>query len=292
MPQGPLLTPQELDSLMAKGEPLSIIDTRSPADYASGHIPGAVNINQFFTYLAMSTPDGLRSLQETFARLLGEAGVGGDTRIVIYEDTMHNGYGQSCRAWFLLRYLGHERTNVLHGGFRSWKAESRPVTTVVPAISPKVFPVHIEDGWMVTWEQMLDALRDPSIVKLDVRDYDEWIGESSSPYSRDYAPRKGRLPGSVWIEWYRMMRDDSEIPRFRSKEDVLDICREVNISPSSKVYVYCFKGARAANTMVAMREAGFEDVHLYFGSWNEWSRDPNLPIETGSPEPSRMASKK
>jgi thiosulfate/3-mercaptopyruvate sulfurtransferase len=22
---------------------------------------------------------------------------------------------------------------------------------------------------------------------------------------------------------------------------------------------------------------------MYFGSWNEWSRDPSLPIETGLP---------
>jgi thiosulfate/3-mercaptopyruvate sulfurtransferase len=24
-------------------------------------------------------------------------------------------------------------------------------------------------------------------------------------------------------------------------------------------------------------------VRMYFGSWNEWSRDPSLPIETGMP---------
>ncbi|MGZ3290002.1 MAG: rhodanese-like domain-containing protein, partial [Xanthobacteraceae bacterium] len=46
---------------------------------------------------------------------------------------------------------------------------------------------------------------------------------------------------------------------------------------------YCFKGARASNTLVALKEAGIENVTLYFGSWNEWSRDPSLPIETGLP---------
>jgi hypothetical protein len=27
---------------------------------------------------------------------------------------------------------------------------------------------------------------------------DEWIAESSSPYGKDYAPRKGRIPGAKW----------------------------------------------------------------------------------------------
>ena len=29
---------------------------------------------------------------------------------------------------------------------------------------------------------------------------------------------------------------------------------------------------------VALKKAGFQKVRLYFGSWNEWSRDHDLPI--------------
>ena len=50
-----------------------------------------------------------------------------------------------------------------------------------------------------------------------------------------------------------------------------------------------FKGARASNTLVALKEAGVENVTLYFGSWNEWSRDPSLPIETGLPYKTSVA---
>jgi thiosulfate/3-mercaptopyruvate sulfurtransferase len=42
----------------------------------------------------------------------------------------------------------------------------------------------------------------PKLLRLDVRDVDEWIGVSSSPYDKDYAPSKGRIPGSRWIERY------------------------------------------------------------------------------------------
>ena len=43
------------------------------------------------------------------------------------------------------------------------------------------------------------------------------------------------------------------------------------------------QGPRASNTLVALKEAGIKNVSLYFGSWNEWSRDPSLPIEEGLP---------
>ncbi len=62
------------------------------------------------------------------------------------------------------------------------------------------FPVLSESELLVTTEQMLAALADPTIKLLDNRDKDEWLGESSSPYGKDFAPRKGRIPGSVWLE--------------------------------------------------------------------------------------------
>ena len=80
-----------------------------------------------------------------------------------------------------------------------------------------------------------------------------------------------------------MMKPSAEGPRFKSKEEILAECATVGITPETPVYLYCFKGARASNTLVALKNAGIKDVRMYFGSWNEWSRDPSLPIESGSP---------
>ncbi|WP_054772592.1 sulfurtransferase [Methylogaea oryzae] len=276
---------------MERNTPLVVVDTRAPEEYVAEHLPGAVNIRDIFSYLATTSEQGVAALRDHFADLFGKAGIGGDEDVVIYEDTMNSGYGQSCRGWFLLRYLGHERVRVLDGGLRAWKAEGRSVTDAPSApVAVQFKPRPAEDA-MVTCRQMLDSLSDAAIVKLDTRDYDEWTGESSSPYGRDFAPRKGRIPGAVWIEWHRLMDVSSGIPRFRPKEEVRAICREVGVTPESTVYLYCFKGARAANTLLALTEAGFGKVGLYFGSWNEWSRDPALPIEAGEPDPARMASR-
>ena len=278
-----LITPAELSDAMAS-EPMVIIDTRSPDAYAAGHIPGAVNLNEIFTYLATSTPEGFAELKAKFADAFGKAGLSGAETAVIYEQSMDSGFGQSCRGYFLLTFLGYPKVKVLHGGYAAWTAAGLPTSTEVPTPTPATFPVDEAAGdIIIDAGMMLEAVSDPAIAKLDVRDVDEWIGESSSPYGKDFCPRKGRIPGAKWIEWYRMMKPTGEGPRFKSAPEIMAECASVGITPDTPVYLYCFKGARASNTFLALKEAGVKDVKMYFGSWNEWSRDPSLPIEEGHP---------
>lgn len=278
-----LISPTELAALMA-AEPAVVIDTRSPDAYAAGHIPGAVNLHEIFTYLATSTPEGFAELKAKFADAFGKAGLSGSETAVIYEESMNSGFGQSCRGYFLLTFLGYPKVKVLHGGFAAWTAAGLPVSTEAPAPSAAAFPVDEAAGEVIIdVGAMLEAVADPAIAKLDVRDVDEWIGESSSPYGKDFCPRKGRIPGAKWIEWYRMMKPTAEGPRFKSSAEIMAECASVGITADTPVYLYCFKGARASNTFLALKEAGVKDVKMYFGSWNEWSRDPSLPIEEGHP---------
>lgn len=285
-----LISPAHLKQ-MVDSLPTVIIDTRAPDAYAAGHIPGAVNIHDIFTFLASSSKEGLEELRGKFAEAFGAAGLSGEEVAVIYEDSMNTGFGQSCRGYFLLQSLGYEKAAVLHGGFQAWLAESLPVSTEAVTPEAVAFPVdEASSDIMLTQQDMLAALGNDEIVMLDVRDVDEWIGLSSSPYGIDFCPRKGRIPGAVWIEWYRMMKLGEEVPMFKSKQELQAEFSTVGITSNSTVYLYCFKGARASNTYIALKEAGVADVRLYFGSWNEWSRDPELPIETGHPAESSQAA--
>ncbi len=280
-----LISPAAL-SAMLNTEAAVVVDTRDAANYAEAHIPGAVNIHEIFTYLATSTPEGLNALHDTFANAFGKAGLSGKETAVIYEQSMETGFGQSCRGYVLLRFLGYPRDKikVLHCGFAAWRAAGLPSSTEVPHPAPVAFPENAgARDILVDLAAMKIAVADKRIVKLDVRDVDEWIAESSSPYGKDFCPRKGRIPGSVWIEWYRMMKPTPTGKMFKSPSEILAECATVGISRDTPVIVFCFKGARASNTFVALEEAGIRNVRLYFGSWNEWSRDPSLPIEEGLP---------
>lgn len=276
-----LIAPAQLQALMSS-EPVVLIDTRDGDTYAAGHIPGAVNLREVFTYLATSTPEGLMELKATFADALGKAGLSGAETAVFYEDAMNSGYGQSCRGYYLLTWLGYPKIKVLNGGFSAWKASGLPVSTEAVTPTPATFPELPMTDVMLTQEDVMAALGTDTVL-LDVRDVDEWIGDSSSPYGKDFAPRKGRLPGARWVEWYRFMKPSPQGPVFKTPDEVRAECATAGIGTDDTIYLYCFKGARASNTFLALKQAGFSDVRMYFGSWNEWSRNDSLPIETGLP---------
>jgi len=277
-----LIEPTELQTAMAT-EPMVVIDTRDPSVYAKGHLPGAVNLREIFTYLATSDPDGLDGLKEKFAEAFGAAGLSGKETAVLYEDAMNTGFGQSCRGYFILSYLGYPNIKVLHGGYQGWLAAGLPTSTEAVTPTPATFPLGVAADVMVDKDAMLAAVKAGGVTLLDVRDVDEWIGVSSSPYGPDFCPRKGRIPGARWIEWYRLMKPGADGPVFKAKDEVLAECLTAGITPGTPVIVYCFKGARASNTFLILKEAGVTNVKIYFGSWNEWSRDPALPIEEGFP---------
>src|SRR5215469_6482321 len=133
-----LITPAELSD-MIKSETIVLIDTRDPATYAAGHLPNAVNIHDIFTYLATSTPEGVATMRDKFAAIFGAAGLSGKETAVVYEQSMNTGFGQSCRGYVLLRYLGYPKVKILHGGFAAWTAAGLPITTAVPTPTPATF---------------------------------------------------------------------------------------------------------------------------------------------------------
>jgi thiosulfate/3-mercaptopyruvate sulfurtransferase len=262
---------------------LRIIDVRDPQEYSEGHIPGATNIREIFDYLATRENGGYPALREYFVELLREKGITGQEQVVIYEDAMDSSYAVSCRGWFILKHLGHPHVRVLHGGFQAWMQQCGPICQDVPQWEPGLFEPRVDHSIILTTEEMLSSLADPAIVKVDCRDRAEWVGFSSSPYGPDFAPKKGRIPGAKWIEWYQLMHRKQGIPWLRNREELQELFAEAGVTSGSTVYLYCFKGARTSLMYIAMMIAGIHCVRNYFGAWNEWSRIPGLPVEKGYP---------
>lgn len=274
-----LYTPSEVSEMM-KGDDVVVIDIRDAEDYKEDHISGAVNVPDVFFYLSMTTPDGLDELHQTFTRHFSEIGLTPDKTAIIYEDAFDSRYGGSCRGYWLLKYLGHEKVGILDGGMSAWTEEGLSVDAAPVATASSEFVVKPNSDIIATKSDMIDIVKNQGSVKLlDNRDKVEWIGKSSSPYGVDFAPRKGRIAGATWMEWYEFMQRDGTVPHFKTDEQIIDMCAEKGFTPDDDIVIYCFKGARASNTFVALKKAGFKNVRNYFGSWNEWSRDADLPID-------------
>jgi thiosulfate/3-mercaptopyruvate sulfurtransferase len=275
-----MYTPSEANEKLVSEEAL-LVDVRTSEDFEKGHIPGAVNIPEMFTTLSMTTPEGLQEIQDIFVPLFRNAGVRHDQTVIVYEDSLHTRYGGSCRGYFQLSLLGHKDVGVLDGGLSQWVHEGLPVTTEPTMRSPSNFEASLHEDFLATVDDVMNAINDPRVKLLDSRDEDEWSGRSSSPYGIDFAPRKGRIPGARWVEWYEFMDTSQNIPHFKSADEIRAICAQVGLDVNDDIIIYCFKGARAANTYIALKMAGFNRIRNYYGSWNEWSRSPVLPIDDG-----------
>ncbi|GBQ38853.1 sulfurtransferase [Komagataeibacter europaeus] len=282
MPTTVLHSPDDVRQLLASGDAV-VIDVRDRKDFDAGHIPGAVNMPDIFTYLAETTHDGLHTLQQTFANLFADYGLDGKKTAIVYEDALHTRYGASCRGYWILSYLGYPAVGILDGGLNAWRKEGGALTTETVTPARTTFPLRINSALMATYEDVRAALGSSTVRLLDNRDRVEWLGESSSPYGVDFAPRKGRIPGAVWIEWYDFMKVTDNHAAFRGADEIRALAASRGLRPDDDIIIYCFKGARAANTYVALASAGFSRLRIYMGSWNEWSRNPALPIEDGLP---------
>jgi thiosulfate/3-mercaptopyruvate sulfurtransferase len=271
---------QEVKELLDDGN-VTLVDVRDAEEYAEDHIPGAVNIPDMFYELSMTTEEGLREMSDKFTKLFSAAGISMDKKVIIYEDNLSTRYGGSCRGYFQLSYMGHRDIGILDGGLAVWRQQKLPTNNQKVDTVPTDFRPEINASIMVTKNAMADALNDASVKLLDNRDKVEWIGESSSPYGIDFAPRKGRIPGARWMEWYQLMENDASgyISHFKSPGAIRGICEDLGLHPEDNIIIYCFKGARASNTYVALKLAGFKNIRNYYGSWNEWSRDTSLPID-------------
>jgi thiosulfate/3-mercaptopyruvate sulfurtransferase len=259
------------------------IDTRSKEDFEKGHVKDAVNIPQFFTYLAESSPTGLTTLKQTFKDLLQEKGINGNEHLVFYEDYLGSLKGVSCRGYYLMKLFGYDsnKIHILEDGLDGIKKNNPEIieSGTEKLTKPKgSFEPKLNEEMHVRYNDLQQKLTsDNKPVLIDVRDLEEWKGLSSSPYGPDFTPRKGRILGAKHILWTDLMKDNRS---FKPNKEIEDICKSIGIENKDKeIIVYCFKGCRSSNSLVALKKAGYKNVKNYLGSWNEWSRKLELPID-------------
>ncbi len=102
----PRISPQELENLVRSGNPLLILDVRTPKEFSKGHVPGAVNIPH----------------KKLEARL-GELAVHKSGEIVVY---CRSGR-RTAIAERILDEAGFSRIRVLKGQIGAWQKAGFPV---------------------------------------------------------------------------------------------------------------------------------------------------------------------
>jgi len=272
-----LITPSKLYSLLQNNINVVVLDVRDRQSFQHSHIHKALHAPEIFTYLpeGITTEEEKKDFSDFFSNLLGSLGISGDELVVFYEDKYTL---KSPRGITILKYLGYDESKlkVLEGGIYEWQKANYPLSTDIQISTKKHYIATIQEDFFIDYDDMKKIIYDKDIIVLDVRDKDEWIGISSSPYSINFAPKKGRLPNAIWIEWYKFITSD--MLKIEQENMIYETLKQHNIRKDDVIVLYCFKGARVSNSYIALRKLGYSNIKIYFAGWNEWCRKKDAPI--------------
>jgi len=234
-----------------------LVDVRPYADYAAGHLPGAVHLDPEADLSAIGpdAADGGRHplpSAEQLATVFGRAGIDEDTFVL----ALDNGTGWAARCWWLLRHVGHDAAGTLD--VRGYAGPLTTAASAEPAVAATAFTARERAGDTISAEEILERLGDPTLVLYDARSPERWRGETEP-----LDPVAGRIPGSRNAFFEEPLPEDA--------------------SAQPELAAYCGSGVTACVVVQRLVLAGRDDVRLYPGSFSEWCRRAGYPIEKGTP---------
>lgn len=245
--------------------------------YAGGHLPGAVFCD-LDADLASSPGDGGRHPLPTPAQLAAtmlRLGISPGRPVVVYDG---GAGGAAARAWWCLRWVGHEDTRVLDGGLAAWLAAGGTVEAGDVSPTPTDVVV-VREGSMpvVSVEQVLAG----GVGRLlDARAGERYRGEVEP-----VDPVAGHIPGAESCPTTSLQGADGRyLPKDRLRDVLLGGAGDESESAADgapAITAYCGSGVTAAQLVLAGHDAGL-DIALYPGSWSHWVRDPSRPVATGT----------
>jgi thiosulfate/3-mercaptopyruvate sulfurtransferase len=236
--------------------------------YEAGHIPGAV-----FVALddALSAPHDDDSLgrhplptPERFASALAGIGIGDHDAVVAYDDA---GGVIGARLVWMLRAIGHDAA-LLDGGLGAWPAADLHVDSP----QPRPQAIFTPKRWPQERLATIDEVAATQSVLIDARDRGRFAG---GPDPVD--PRSGHIPGAKNVPTREHLDPQG---RIASPRELRATFAAAGIGPETEVISYCGSGVTACHNLLALEHAGLQPARLFPGSWSQWSRDPNRPVET------------
>ena len=245
------------------------IDLRAKDKYEAGHIPGAVWISTADFNVKKGDIGDLASASQ-IAAALGKVGITPANTIVLYDD---QGSLWSTRILWSLDVYGHKDSRVLNGTWTVWEAAKKPITKEVKArpATEYVFTAQPNTNIVVSMEQMVKAVGDPSKIGCDSRTADEFTGRDL----RAPAKAGGHVPGAKNINYSDAVSKTGEFLPVEELKKLYDTAGVV-AADNQTIFTYCQSGIRAAHAWFVLTNLiGYQKVAVYDGSWEEYGSSSN-----------------
>ena len=244
------------------------------AEYESGHIRGAA----YWDIDGIADPDDSRPHMAPspagFAAHMEGLGIGGSTRVVVYDRV---GMMTVGRAWWMLRYFGHDSVSILDGGFGKWTAEGRPTETGPQSsrTAPDAFAAQPRAERISDLDTIAASLDGAALQILDARAPGRFAGTEPEPRP---GCRSGHIPGSANLPYNRLVNPDTG--EMRPSDEIRALFDDAGIDVARPVTTTCGSGVTASLLAFGLHLIGQDDVAVYDGSWSEWGMRTDTPVET------------
>jgi thiosulfate/3-mercaptopyruvate sulfurtransferase len=274
-----LIDPEALAALAGEDR-LALFDCRfvltdpaaGRAAFEAGHVPGAAYLDLERDLSAPASAEGGRHPlpdRAGFAARLRALGVRSGDQVVVYDDV---GGSLAARAWWMLRWLGHEAVALLDGGLKAWTDSGRALEAG-PGGSRPAGDIAADDTLVATVDtaEIVAALGSDSLLLIDARTAARFAGE---PHPLDSA--SGHIPGARNRFHGDNLAGDG---RFKSPALLRAEFEAVlgGVSPDH-VALQCGSGVTACHDLLALEVAGLPGARLYPGSWSAWTADSARPV--------------
>jgi thiosulfate/3-mercaptopyruvate sulfurtransferase len=241
------------------------------AEYLQEHIPGA----GFFDLNVIADPVNPLPRKfpprEVFAREVSKLGIGNDTHVVAYDTP---GLYSAARVWWLFRQYGYDRVSVLDGGLKYWKMRGLPVQAGALECSPADFDVTSERDLLALWPQVLEASGSEASQVIDARTPGRFAGTEQDRYP---GTRAGHIPNSLNLYWADLLEAESR--KLLSAAELRERFDKAGIRWDKPVTATCGSGLTACILALGLHLCGKDDWRVYDGSWDEWGRRQDLPVQ-------------
>ncbi|HEX7832795.1 MAG TPA: rhodanese-like domain-containing protein [Thermoanaerobaculia bacterium] len=259
---------------------LVLLQVGDKASFDEAHIAGARGVTLQDLFVSEHSDKGLileMPPADEFRKRLESFGISDDSRVIVY-------YGKdwvspTTRILFGLDYAGlGARASMLDGGLAAWVKNGGAVTKEATTpktgkLSPLKLRPLVVDGAFVK-----SHVGTKGFSVVDGRAAVFYDGVEAGQDHGGVKQRLGHVRGAYSIPFTTITDDDLYV---KSTDELRAMFAKAGVKPGDTVIGYCHIGMQTTAMLLAARILG-HPVLLYDGSYQDWNRHADYPVENPS----------